>query len=187
MAEWNKIFEVGLDYNTFLETHGSGSDADRWQSVHDQAALTDAQQTLLASFTRRMNVLCLAGAWCGDCVQQCPIFQRFAEASSVIDLRFVDRDRDATLRDRLSVNGGHRVPVVVFLSEDFFECGRYGDRTLAKYRELAASLGGAACPTGVLDTDTPLLQQATQHWLDEFERIQLMLRLSPRLRSLHGD
>jgi len=26
-----------------------------------------------------------------------------------------------------------------------------------------------------------------QEWLDEFERVQWMLRLSPRLRQLHGD
>jgi hypothetical protein len=26
-----------------------------------------------------------------------------------------------------------------------------------------------------------------QGWIDEFERVQLMLRLSPRLRQLHGD
>jgi hypothetical protein len=26
-----------------------------------------------------------------------------------------------------------------------------------------------------------------QGWLEEFERVQLMLRTSPRLRQLHGD
>ena len=43
----------------------------------------------------------------------------------------------------------HRVPVVVFLSEDGFEVGRYGDRTLSKYRQVVASQAGAACPTGI--------------------------------------
>ena len=33
----------------------------------------------------------------------------------------------------------------------------------------------------------PLLVQVTQDWLNEFERVQWILRLSPRLRSLHGD
>jgi len=28
----------------------------------------------------------------------------------------------------LAICGGNRIPVVVFLSEDFFECGRYGER-----------------------------------------------------------
>jgi hypothetical protein len=26
-----------------------------------------------------------------------------------------------------------------------------------------------------------------QGWIDEFERVQLMLRVSPRLRQIHGD
>jgi hypothetical protein len=33
----------------------------------------------------------------------------------------------------------------------------------------------------------PLLALVTQDWLNEFERIQWLLRLSPRLRQLHGD
>jgi hypothetical protein len=29
--------------------------------------------------------------------------------------------------------------------------------------------------------------QIVQDWLNEFERVQWMLRLSPRLRKIHGD
>jgi len=32
-----------------------------------------------------------------------------------------------------------------------------------------------------------LLPAVTQDWLDEFERVQWLLRLSPRLRQLHRD
>jgi hypothetical protein len=31
------------------------------------------------------------------------------------------------------------------------------------------------------------LAAVTQDWLDEFERVQLLLRLSSRLRQKHGD
>ncbi|HVW38728.1 MAG TPA: hypothetical protein VHB99_15545, partial [Pirellulales bacterium] len=65
--------------------------------------------------------------------------------------------------------------------------GWYGDRTLAKYRQLAAEQLGASCPTGLVVPDRPLLEAVTQDWLDEFERVQLLLRTSPRLRKLHGD
>jgi hypothetical protein len=134
-----------------------------------------------------MKVLCLAGAWCGDCVQQCPILQRFAEISVVIDLRFLDRDSHSSIQQALTINGGNRVPVVVFLSEDFHECGRYGERTLSRYRDLAARQLGPACPTGIVAIEPPLLQATVVEWLAEFERIQLMLRLSPRLRQRYGD
>jgi epoxyqueuosine reductase QueG len=62
-----------------------------------------------------MNVLCMTGAFCGDCVRQCPIMLRIAEASSVIDLRFLDRDTNPDLSERLKILGGSRIPVVVFL------------------------------------------------------------------------
>jgi hypothetical protein len=48
---------------------------------------------LLASFKLEMKVLCLAGAWCGDCVNQCPIFEHFAQANPRIVVRYFDRDR----------------------------------------------------------------------------------------------
>ena len=142
------------------------------------------QRKLLGGFARRMPVLCLAGAWCGDCINQCPVFDHFARASSRIDLRFLDRDARPELRDLLAINGGHRVPVVVFLSEDWFEVSRYGERTVSIYRRLAAEQLGPACPQGLSHPPREALAAITAEWLAEFERAQLILRLSPRLRTM---
>ena len=104
-----------------------------------------------------MSVLCLAGAWCGDCVNQCPIFDHFERLNPRISVRYFDRDTHADLARELKVCGGARVPVVVFLSEDGFEVGRFGDRTLAKYRKLAADQFGPSCPTGLVPEDRSLV------------------------------
>jgi hypothetical protein len=184
---WQTKFDAALGYDKFLSQYGSPQHRDRWQALHDRVVLTSEQTELLGGFVRRMNVLCLAGAWCGDCINQCPIFQRFAEATDKIDLRFLDRDEHADVQAELLLCGGNRVPVLVFLSEDFMECGRYGDRTLAKYRDMAATQLGPACPTGIGAPDPNLLAAVTGEWLNEFERTQLMLRLSARLRERHGD
>lgn len=185
--DWKRIFDKSLAYDAFLEKTGSPVHRDRWRAVYDQTRLSPEQRDLLAGFTRQMNVFCLAGAWCGDCVSQCPIFQRIAEVNPLINLRFLDRDEDVAIRTELAVNGGQRVPVVVFLSEDFYECSRYGDRTLSTYRRMAGMSLGAACPTGITPAGENVLDWVTAEWLAEFERIQLMLRLSARLRSKHGD
>jgi hypothetical protein len=89
------------------------------------------------------------------------------------------------VQEALSINGGKRIPMVVFFSEDGYEAGRYGERTLAKYRQMMRDFGGESCPTGIVAD--PLLAQVTQEWLNEFERVQWLLRLSARLRKLHGD
>jgi hypothetical protein len=180
-------FAAGLEYQPFLNKYGSDEHRRRWAAVHEAVRLSPQQRDLLGGFVREMKVLCLAGAWCGDCVNQCPIFDHFGAASPRIVIRYVDRDADAELAEGLKICGGSRVPVTVFLSEDDQPVGWYGDRTLSKYRQIAIEQLGSSCPTGIAPPDRSLLDAVTQDWLDEFERVQLLLRTSPRLRKLHDD
>lgn len=183
LARWPR----GLDYAAFLERYATEEQRRRWAAVHQQVRLTPEQTALLQSFRRRMLVPVVAGAWCGDCMQQCPIFEHFERAAKVLEIRYFDRDEHADLADAVRICGGRRVPTVIFLAEDGAFCGLLGDRTLTKYRQLAGMLDGPACPTGVSLPQDDLLKSVIQDWLNEFERIQAMLRTSPRLRELHGD
>lgn len=187
MLDFAAKFATALVYGDFLHKYGTEEHQRRWSDVHQSVELTSEQQELLGSFVREMKVICMAGAWCGDCVEQCPIFDHFSRATDKIQVRFVDRDADPELAESLKVCGGARVPAVVFLSEDDMFVGFYGDRTLARYRWLAQQKLGAGCPTGLVVPTTSLLTNVTQDWLDEFERIQLILRTSGRLREKHGD
>ncbi|MCA8994341.1 MAG: thioredoxin family protein [Planctomycetaceae bacterium] len=179
-------FEKAQPYAEFLNQYATDDQRTRWENFRSSIELTAEQRELLASFTRDMQVLVLAGTWCGDCVNQCPIFELFAEAAGCIQVRYADRDDNPELAEALMTCGGARVPCVVFLSEDGQFCGRYGDRTLARYRATVAKLQGAACPTGLTPADS-VTPAVIQDWLNEFERIQWMLRTSTRLRNLHGD
>lgn len=185
--DWSTIFSEALPYAAFLDRFATPEQRARWDAMHARVRLGAGPSALLGAFKRRMPVLCLAGAWCGDCINQCPIFDHFARAASAIELRFLDRDARPEVREALAINGGRRVPVVVILSEDFQEVSRYGDRTLSTYRRLAASQLGPACPTGLVPPEAEALDQVVADWLGEFERAQLILRLSPRLRQKHGD
>ncbi|MFQ5413794.1 MAG: thioredoxin family protein [Phycisphaerae bacterium] len=187
MLSWRATFEAACTYGEFLDRFASDAERRAWADAFDGFVLTTAQRALLDTFVRDMNVICLAGAWCGDCVRQCPIFEHITRACRRVNVRYLDRDADDAVRAALSICGGHRVPVVVFLSEDFAECARYGDRTLSRYRALAAEQFGATCPTGVPAARSDIAADVVADWLREFERIQLMLRLSPRLREKHGD
>ena len=129
----------------------------------------------------------MAGAWCGDCVSQCPIFDQIAAANPKIEFRYIDRDADAALAEELKICGGSRVPQIVIMSEDFLPVSREGDRTLSRYRKMAADQLGAACPTGIGLESDPTLKLVIQDWVDIFERAQLILRLSPSLRKKHND
>lgn len=184
---WSRTWEAALPYAEFLARYGEPRHQERWQRTYEQVALTSDQRSLVGSFTRQMYLLCVAGAWCGDCVLQCPIMQKIQEASPVIQVRFVDRDAHRDAQDELAINAGRRVPVVVFLAEDFEEIGRFGERTLTMYRRMARDRLGPSCPTGIVPPDDAYLAAVTADWVNEVERMQLLLRLSPRLRAKHGD
>ena len=180
-------FATALTYPDYLKT-GTDEQRRRWQQVYDAAHLTDAQTNLLQGFVRPMNLLIISGIWCGDCIQQCPLIARIAEANpQKISLRLLDRDQHRDLIDAFRLNGGDRVPVVLFLAEDFEFCSAYGDRTINRYRAFAKKYLGPACPTGIVSPDQDELAATVADWLTEIERVQLMLRLSPRLRQKYGD
>jgi len=80
--DYAKVFETVLTYQNFLAKFGTPEQQRRWEGVHADIKLTDAQKQLLGSFKRKMPVIVLAGAWCGDCVNQCPIFDHFASATN---------------------------------------------------------------------------------------------------------
>lgn len=180
-------FSAALPYDRYVLT-GTDEQQRRWKQVYDAARITASQKELIAGFARDLKLLVSSGIWCGDCVQQVPLLVRIAEGNpSRIELRIVDRDQHRDLTDKLRINGGDRVPVALFLSEDFELCSVYGERTLSRYRALARTQLGAACPIGIAPPDADELAATLQDWLNEFERIELMLRLSPRLRRKHND
>lgn len=187
MLNYGDCFSKALSYDQFLEKYATPDQLAKWEAFRASVTLTDPQIELLSGFVREMKVLVLAGAWCGDCVNQCPIFEHFAAENEKIQVRYLDRDDNPELARDVETCGGARVPTVIFLSEDNYVCGRYGDRTLSKYRQSAADLSGAACSSGLVVKGDELTAAVVQDWLDEFERIQLMLRTSGRLRKLHGD
>ncbi|MFP4145469.1 MAG: thioredoxin family protein [Phycisphaeraceae bacterium] len=182
-----KKHESGLGFADYLAT-GNKDQQSNWRAIYDQVELTDAQRELVGGFTRKINAIGLSGIWCGDCVQQGPLIQRIADANpGAIDLRWLDRDEHADLQEQVRINGGNRVPVLVFCAEDYEPVGWFGDRTLSRYRAMAASQLGGACPLPGTPVDPDELRATLQDWLDEFERVHLLLRLSSRLRQKHGD
>ncbi len=176
-------FAAALPYDRYLA--GDPEKAAAWRAVKSE--LTTEQRSLLAGFTRRMPVLVLSGVWCGDCAQQGPMLEAIAKGSPCIDLRWIDRDAAPALRDQVKICGGHRVPTVIWMAEDFEFVSLLGDRTLPRYRAMAARQLGPSCPLPGASLPPDEAASTLQAWLDEFERVQLILRLSGRLRQKHGD
>ena len=185
---WQKTFNQSLPYQKFLDEFATGDQRVKWDAVHSKIQLSKEQKTLLEGFVRRMPVIVLCGTWCGDCVNQCPIFEHFDSVSDALDVRFLDRDACPDIAAHLKVCGGQRVPTVVFLSEDWYPVLVYGDKTLSAYRSASGEqMVGSSCSTGLVSPASDATAAVVSDWLDQFERVQLILRLSGRLRQVHGD
>ncbi|MCH8824668.1 MAG: thioredoxin family protein [Planctomycetes bacterium] len=182
-------FDKGLDYDRFVALGEPQGHRPPWDDRYSLLELTSEQDALVKSFTREMNVLCLTGTWCGDCALQGSAMVRIAQANpEKIHLRYVLRcDEFADLVVKAQINAGFRVPITWFMAEDFETVAVIGDRTLSRYRSIAAS---QLAPGGVLITapkpENPV-REVLAEVLDEFERCQLILRTSARLRQKHGD
>jgi hypothetical protein len=183
---FKRHYDGGHSYSRYIST-GTESQRARWQDYEQRIHLTDAQKKLLSTFTRRMHVLVMSGIWCGDCMRQGAMWRAIEEHCAAAEFRYVDNQEHQDLRDELRIQGGARVPVIVTLSEDFFEVGRFGDRTLTAYRRKARTELGPACDSGHAKPDDRELAGELQDWIDYFERMQLTLRLSPFLRERHKD
>ena len=182
-----RIFEAADSYEKHVSS-GTDQQQQSWNTVHGQTHLADAQRAVLDGFVRDMKVLVSSGVWCGDCAQQCPLLARIAECNTGrIDLRFVDRDEHAELGEQIKINAGGRVPVAIFMAEDYEFVSLMGDRPLSRYRAIAKRELGDACP--ILGAPAPENEPVAtlQGWLNEFERVQLLLRLSGRLRQKFDD
>ena len=180
-------FASALPYPDYLAT-GSARERAAWARAGAATpGLPDGADARLDPAGRVVKLLCLSGIWCGDCVRSVPIVARLAAAAGPsFELRLLDRDAEPELRDELRVLGAMRVPMAVFLTEDFHEIGRFGDRPLTVYRDKAVTELGAACPLPGAAGGGALRAEMAE-WLDVFERMILMARLAPPLRARHRD
>ena len=84
--------------------------------------------------------------WCGYCNRLKK--QLDAEGIGYTEINIELVEGTAELVEQ--INGGNRVPVLVFFSEDGFEVARYGERTLSRYRRLMQEQTGEGCKAALL-------------------------------------
>ncbi len=182
-------FERGMSYAQFVTTGESQGHRATWDERYAQLALDPSQNALVQGFEREMRILCLTGTWCGDCALQGASLARIAEANPAkVHLRYVPRSEEfAELVAAVRMNAGFRVPMTYFLAEDFVPVALFGDRSPSRYRAMAKKAlppeETAALPPPPADP----VREVLREMLEECERVQLLLRLSPRLRERHGD
>lgn len=183
---FKKYFELGKGYEAYL-AGGTEEERSKWEAMAANIQLNSNQKAIVSSFKRELNVIVMSGIWCGDCVRQGPMLRAIEQANDKLTFRYLDNRDNPPLQEELRINGAQKVPVVLALSEDFYELSRFGDRHLSVYRRKAEQEFGPACDAGILPPGQDELNVELDEWVGFFERIQHMLRLAPALRSKYLD
>jgi thiol-disulfide isomerase/thioredoxin len=183
---WKKYWDQSLEYDEYIKT-ATAEEAKEWSNRQERTPeLTDVQKQRISGFNRRLNVLIYSASWCGDCSRQIPMILKMGEAAGdKVNIKLIDKETSNELQDELRIVGALRVPMVIFLTEDFWEVGRFGERLLNLYRSKAAREINRGKDKGVLTPNA--LEREMEDWLDIFERMLLMVRLSPPLRARYND
>ncbi|MBN1683237.1 thioredoxin family protein [Candidatus Bathyarchaeota archaeon] len=183
---WKKGWENAKNYEDFLASAPIEHKV-RWdESLKRSPDLTIQQKERLKGYNRILRILLVGGTWCMDCSRSGPYIKKIVEeCDSKVELRFIDRETLPELRDELRIMGAPRVPSVIFLNEEWFEAGRFSDRTLSIYRSKLAREVGIGIDKGILS----LLARETElaEWVDIIERLLIIQRVAPSLRKKYND
>ena len=183
---WRKYWEEAKSYDHYLAEHDASLTKRWFETMNRLPELEPEQVKNLEGYNRELNMLMYSGVWCGDCSRQGPMLKKIKDAiGKDANLRLIDREGREELQNELRIVGAIRVPMIVFLSEDFWELGRFGDRMLTVYRAKASREIGREFNAGILSPRS--LMDEMSEWVNIVERMQIMLRLSPPLRRRYND
>ena len=183
---WRKYWREAKPYDQYLAEHDD-SYTERWYETMERLSELEPEQVKnLQGYNREINILMYSGVWCGDCSRQGPMLKKIKNAiGKDANIRVIDREKREELQDELRIVGAVRAPMVVFLSEDFWEIGTFGDRMLNVYRAKAAREIGRDFNAGILSPNS--LMNEMSEWVNIVERMLIMLQLSPPLRRRYND
>lgn len=80
--------------------------------------------------------------WCGDSLNYTPVLFAIGERLPQIEIRVFPRDSFPEVRDAYLSGGKSKIPVFVFMDDDFKELGRFIERPLAANRFLGSLVRG---------------------------------------------
>jgi hypothetical protein len=99
-----------------------------WAAMHRTARVPEALLAETAALGWRFRLLVISEDWCGDAVNTVPVLARWTDLAPNLELRMVRRDEHPALMDAYLTGTSRSIPVVVVLTEDMREVGRWGPR-----------------------------------------------------------
>ncbi|OOE12385.1 thioredoxin family protein [Fictibacillus arsenicus] len=126
MVDLNKWFEKGMTryaYINAMNTH-----KENLLSIYNAFVLPDPMKDALQGMQKsRLRAIVITEDWCGDAMLNLPVFMRMAD-EALIDVRFIQRDKNPELMDRYLTNKAKSIPIIIFIDEKGKEIVKWGPR-----------------------------------------------------------
>ena len=125
-------FEEGITLEQFEEL--VSRDDDRWQDARTQNLEFDSEiprKAMSASGNSGSPVAVIAEPWCPYCVEGIALLDNInrqsqkARGADVFDVRIFRRDENRELMDQYRSGDKRRIPVIIFMDQDYRELGHW--------------------------------------------------------------
>jgi len=123
--ELREYFNIGLTIDAYTQL--LDEDQTDLHKLYERRTEIDeaAVETVRAAGSHK--ILVITEPWCGDSLAIFPVVAKlFTKAGC--DIRVVRRDEHANLIDQYLTEGGHAIPIVIVLDEEFNERFHWGPR-----------------------------------------------------------
>ncbi|MCM3719223.1 thioredoxin family protein [Fictibacillus phosphorivorans] len=126
MADLNTWFEKGMTRYAYI--HGMTAHKENLLTIYNAFVLPDPMKDALHSMQKsRLRAIVITEDWCGDAMLNLPVFMRMAD-EALIDVRFIQRDKNLELMDRYLTNKSKSIPIIIFIDEKGKEIMKWGPR-----------------------------------------------------------
>lgn len=101
----------------------------RMHRLEKTVVLNDSLRERVQNNKRKMIWLVITEGWCGDAAQNIPVIEKIADASDLIETRYVLRDDNLELMDAYLTNNARSIPKLIALDAETLQpLGTWGPR-----------------------------------------------------------
>lgn len=124
----SKGLSTGDTQSEALKNYSSLNEV-RMNRLEKTIKITQNISDRLKTISKNYILLVITEGWCGDAAQLLPIMKKMADENSLVDLRLVLRDDNATLMDEFLTNGSRSIPKLILVdAETNTVLGSWGPR-----------------------------------------------------------
>ncbi|MFX0125212.1 MAG: thioredoxin family protein [Candidatus Hodarchaeota archaeon] len=126
-----EFYLSGGSFDEFLKS-GTEDEQERFRLYYRRLEKKFSPEEFRIDLNDPVNLLVVATTWCWDSKTNVPVFVRIAEHSPKVNLRIFNKDQYPFLIDK--INGGEKVPQILFFSKDYHYLDRWVERTTLGYQ-----------------------------------------------------